>query len=61
MSNEDNSTSPKRTGQLSQKEIIAGVKRIIVTKFSAREIADLQSWLRGVATVANKEEKESGS
>lgn len=47
-------TSSKPTKQLSRKEIVAAVKKIIATKFDDRELIELRSWLNGVIKVAEK-------
>lgn len=54
MQDTENHTPPQRISQMTHEEIVSGVKRIIATKFSDKDIADLQSWLRGVASVANR-------
>lgn len=49
---ETKDTPSRPTKQLSQQEIVDGVRKIIVAKFNARELIELKSWLNGVIKVA---------
>lgn len=61
MQDEKKYTPPRHINQMSQEEIVSGVKRIIATKFTPKDISDLRSWLRGAATVANRKEEQHGT
>lgn len=47
-------TSSPPPKQLSQTEVVAGVKKIIAHKFNERELLELRSYINGLLQVASK-------
>jgi hypothetical protein len=58
MQDEKNHTPTQRMSQMTQPQIVAGVKRIVAEKFSYSELLDMKSYVNGLITVANSKEKD---
>jgi hypothetical protein len=56
---EGKSTPPKKkkSTPMTQKEIVAGVKHVITTRFRPHELVELKSWLSGAIQVAERSNK----
>lgn len=52
MQDKDNHTPRQHISQMSQQQIVAGVKRIIAERFSEAEITELKKWLNGAEWAA---------
>jgi hypothetical protein len=55
MKDENNHTPPQRISQMTQAQIVEGVKRIMAHKLSYAELLDMKSYVNGLITAANKE------
>jgi len=60
MQDENKHTPTQRMSQMPHADIVAGVRRVIVHKFTPRDIAELRQWLRGVAMVAERKISPAG-
>lgn len=58
MKDEKNHTPPKRIDQMSRADIVTATKRVIATKFNHGELLDIKSYVTGLITVSNRENKD---
>ena len=60
MQDENHHTSQRRTSQLSHKDRVAAVRRIIASEFTAHDLIELKKYINGLITVATREEQSHG-
>ena len=60
MQDEKNHTPTQRTRQMTHAEIVAGIRKVIATKLTHRDLEELKSYINGLLRVATPKEKADG-